>query len=66
MKRVEEPAWLFPFEGMGVGDSFFIPTLTPSHMVYVVDTRAKASGIRVKVFPSVTDGCLGVRVWRIA
>jgi ethanolamine utilization microcompartment shell protein EutL len=63
--RLDEPVWLFPFEGMAVGESFFIPTLQPAQMIYVVDTRAKAAKVRVKALTSQKDGCLGVRVWRI-
>jgi hypothetical protein len=63
--RTEEPEWLFPFEGMSVGDSFFIPTLKPANMIYIVDTRAKAAKIRVRIFTTVDDDCLGVRVWRV-
>lgn len=64
--RFEEPVWLFPFEGMVVGDSFFIPTLQPAQMIYVIDTRSKVAGVRTKAFVSTKDGCLGVRVWRIS
>ena len=59
-----EPEWIFPFEAMNVGDSFFIPTLRPVEMIYVIDTRAKVAKVKVKTFPSSEDGCLGVRVWR--
>lgn len=59
-----EPEWIFPFEAMNVGDSFFIPTLRPVEMIYVIDTRAKVAKVKVKTFPSSKDGCLGVRVWR--
>lgn len=62
--RSEEPVWLFPFQGMSVGDSFFVPTLKPASMIYIVDTRAKALGYKVKIFSTLHDGCLGVRVWR--
>ena len=62
----EEPTWIFPFEGMGVGDSFFIPTLRPAHLIYVVDTRAKAAGIRIKCFITEKEGHFGLRVWRMA
>ena len=60
-----EPEWLFPFEGMNVGDSFFIPTLRAADMSYVLDCRAKAAKIRVKTYGTVMNGLLGVRVWRI-
>ena len=62
----EEPVWIFPFEGMEVGDSFFIPTLHPAQLIYVVDTRAKAAGVRIKSFVTSKEGHLGVRVWRMA
>lgn len=63
--RLEEPVWLFPFEGMEVGDSFFIPTLRPAHLIFVIDTRAKVAGYRVKSYATMHEGLLGVRTWRI-
>jgi len=48
--QIIEPEWLLPFEGMGVGDSFFIPTLRPAELIYSVDCGAKRAGIRVKSF----------------
>lgn len=51
---------------MDVGDSFFIPTVRPANFIYVVDSRAKACGIKVKTYASSKDGHLGVRVWRVA
>ncbi|NBS68427.1 hypothetical protein EBT31_05870 [bacterium] len=63
--KTREPVWIFPFEGMSVGDSFFIPTLQTANMLYVVDTRAKVAGLRVKAFAVIENGYLGVRVWRI-
>lgn len=65
LSESDEPVWLFPFNGMDVGESFFIPTLRPANMIYVVDTRAKAAGIKVRAFVTTHDSCLGVRVWRI-
>lgn len=64
MNQIVEPEWVFPFDGMNVGDSFFIPTLKPSEMAYIIDTRAKVAGIKVKVYASSKDGRLGVRAWR--
>jgi len=61
---VNEPVWLFPFEGMSIGDSFFIPTLKPAVMLAIVQERAKAARVRVRVFAFSQDGCLGIRVWR--
>ena len=57
--------WLFPFEGMEVGDSFFIPCLSPAEMVYILDTRAKVAKVKVKTFITTKDNYLGVRVWRM-
>jgi ethanolamine utilization microcompartment shell protein EutL len=64
-QRVQEPEWIFPFEGMDIGESFFIPTLRPAEIIFIVDTRAKAAKVRVKAFTSSKEGHLGVRVWRI-
>lgn len=63
--RLEEPEWVFPFEGMSVGDSFFVPTLKPAEMIYIVDTRSKVAKVKVKAYTSLKDGNLGVRVWRV-
>jgi hypothetical protein len=63
--KTGEPVWVFPFSGMRVGDSFFVPTLQPANMIYVADTCAKREGLRVKSFAVVHDGYMGVRVWRI-
>ena len=60
----QEPEWLFPFEGMGIGDSFFVPTLKPASMLYMIDNGAKRAQIRVKTYITTKDGCLGVRTWR--
>lgn len=64
MTKLSEPEWLLPFEFMKVGDSFFIPTLKPAELIYIVDTRAKVAGVRVKSFTTTKDGNIGVRVWR--
>lgn len=60
-----EPVWIFPFEGMSVGDSFFIPTLHVSHMLYVVENAAKKAQVRVKAYATTKDGYLGIGVWRV-
>jgi len=49
---------------MEVGDSFFVPTLKPATLIYVIESRAKAVGMRVRAYTSTKDGYLGVRVWR--
>jgi hypothetical protein len=63
--RLEEPEWLFPFEFMQIGDSFFVPTLNPIQMLYTIDVRAKVAKVKVKAYTMSKDGHLGVRVWRI-
>lgn len=63
-EKVQEPEWIFPFEGMAVGESFFIPTVKIPEMLYVIDCRAKAAQVRVKAYASSKEGHLGVRVWR--
>jgi hypothetical protein len=65
LTRIEEPEWAFPFEFMKPGDSFFVPTLKPLEMLYIVDSRAKAAKVKIKAYTSSKDGHLGVRVWRI-
>jgi ethanolamine utilization microcompartment shell protein EutL len=65
-EKLTEPEWVFPFQGMNVGDSFFIPTLRPANLIYSADTAAKADRIRVVCFATTKHDCLGVRVWRIA
>lgn len=63
---LDEPVWDLPFEGMDVGDSFFIPTMKPAYMTYVIDTRAKKAGYKVKIFTVTEKGILGVRAWRVS
>lgn len=65
-KLTEEPEWVFPYEFMSKGDSFFIPTLRPAQMTYAADNAAKKSRIRVKIFTCQKDGHLGIRVWRMS
>lgn len=64
LNEYSEPEWIFPFEGMAVGDSFFIPTVQPAQMMYIIDTRAKAVRVKVRAYAVTKDGLLGVRVWR--
>jgi len=65
MNRIREPEWIFPFDGMSIGDSFFIPTLRPAELLFAVENRAKVAGVKVKAYPSSKDGRLGIRVWRV-
>jgi len=62
---VSEPDWVFPFEVMEVGDSFFVPTLRFAEMIYSIDSGAKRAGIRVKSYIVVKEDHIGVRTWRI-
>jgi hypothetical protein len=62
---VLEPDWVFPFEVMEVGDSFFVPTLRFAEMIYSIDSGAKRAGIRVKSYIVVKEDHIGVRTWRI-
>ena len=64
-KRHNEPVWLFPFEGMEIGESFFIPTLKISEMIYAAETQAKKFGILVRAYASSKDDYMGIRVWRV-
>jgi hypothetical protein len=64
-ERLQEPEWIFPFEGMEVGNSFFIPTVKLAETIYIVDTRAKEAKVKVKAYAAMKEGCIGVRVWRI-
>lgn len=62
---VLEPDWVFPFEVMEVGDSFFVPTLRFAEMIYSIDSGAKRAGIKVKSYIVVKEDHIGVRTWRI-
>lgn len=62
---VPEPDWVFPFEVMEVGDSFFVPTLRFAEMIYSIDSGAKRAGIKVKSYIVIKDDHIGVRTWRI-
>ena len=61
----EEPEFVLPFDWMSPGESFFIPTLRPAFMVYVVVQSAQNAKVKVRVYPATKDGLLGVRVWKL-
>jgi len=63
--EITEPEWVFPFQGMVVGDSFFIPTLRLAEMMYAIDSGAKRAGVFVKCYVTVKDKHIGVRAWRV-
>lgn len=62
---MSEPEWVFPFEWMAVGNSFFIPTLRFAELIFAIEEGAKRAGIRVKCYVSAKDNHLGVRAWRV-
>jgi hypothetical protein len=62
---MNEPEWVFPFEWMEVGNSFFIPTLHFAKLMFAIEEGAKRAGIRVKCYVSSKDNHLGVRAWRV-
>jgi hypothetical protein len=65
MIQIPEPEWVFPFEVMEVGESFFIPTLRFAEMIYALDSGSKRAGIKVKSYITSKDGHIGVRTWRV-
>jgi len=65
MQLHDDPEWLFPFEMMQSGDSFFIPTLKSSPLIYIVEKSAKRAQIKVRTRAVVEDGLMGVRTWRV-
>ena len=62
---LSEPEWIFPFEGMLVGDSFFIPTLNTAEILYAIECGAKKAKIPIKAYITTKENHLGVRAWRI-
>lgn len=65
MRLHNEPEWILPFQYMEIGESFFIPTLKTSPLIYAIDSGAKRAKVKIKSFVTIKDNCLGVRVWRI-
>jgi hypothetical protein len=61
----QEPVWIFPYEFIRVGESFFIPTLRPARMMYRASQCAVNANIKVKIFICSKEEHLGIRVWRI-
>lgn len=61
----DEPSWIYPFMGMNIGDSFFIPTMRSAEIIYSAMEAGKEFGIRVKAYAQMKDGIMGVRVWRV-
>lgn len=51
---------------MKVGESFFIPTVRPAEMRYVVTARANSAKVKVSIYTTTHEGYMGIRVWRVA
>ena len=46
-----EAEWVFPFESMEIGDSFFIPTLKTAQTIYVsIESGGKRAKVKVRAF----------------
>lgn len=63
--RLAEPEWIFPFESMQVGDSFFIPTLRTAELIYAIDSGSKRVKVKVKSYVVTHNEYIGVRTWRV-
>jgi hypothetical protein len=61
----DEPEWVFPFQYMEVGESFFMPTIRPPYAHYVIDKTSKKVGVVMKTYTVKEDDVLGVRSWRV-
>lgn len=66
MPELADPDWILPFEYMKVGESFFIPTVRPAEMRYVVTARANSAKVKVSIYTTTHEGYMGIRVWRVA
>jgi hypothetical protein len=66
LNQLPEPEWIFPFDYMSIGESFFIPTLNTAEMLYAIECGAKRSKIKIKAYITTKENHLGVRVWLIA
>lgn len=64
-KLHDEPEWIFPYQDMHVGDSFFIPTMKPSEMISAMHGGAKRLKIKVRTYITLKNNHIGVRCWRI-
>lgn len=64
--ELHEPEWIFPFEWMKIGESFFIPTTNTAVMLYAIECGAKRAGVKIKAYITTKENHLGVRAWRIS
>ena len=51
---------------MEIGESFFIPTVKPSPLIYTLETGAKKARVKIKTVNVVEGDYMGVRTWRIS
>jgi hypothetical protein len=61
----DEPEWVFPYEFMEVGESFFMPTIRPAYAHYIIEKTSKKVGVVMKTYTVTEDEVLGVRSWRV-
>jgi hypothetical protein len=61
----DEPEWVFPYEFMEVGESFFMPTIRPAYAHYIIDKTSKKVDVVMKTYTVTEDEVLGVRSWRV-
>jgi hypothetical protein len=61
----DEPEWVFPYEFMEVGESFFMPTIRPAYAHYIIDKTSKKVGVVMKTYTVTEDEVLGVRSGRV-
>lgn len=62
---MNEPEWIFPFDHMEIGQSFFIPTLETATVLYAIESGAKRAKVKIRAFITTKDNHLGVRAWRV-
>ena len=61
----DEPEWVFPYEFMEVGESFFMPTIRPAYAHYIIEKTSKKVGVVMKTYTVTEDEVQGVRSWRV-
>jgi len=60
----DEPEFTFPFIGMAIGDSFFIPTAQPEFMRNLILKEASKFSTGFVAAIKVEGDIIGVRCWR--
>ena len=61
------PGWRYPFDQMGVGDSFFVPAdeRPIRNVIGAVKASARWRGLKVAVRRLTEEGAAGIRVWLV-